>query len=78
MLIERAVGHHLLQLRHQRGMLPGRQPGREPGLLDLYVQQIQAVRLLLHPGQAGEVRQGAAPPERQRILQPQRTAGRIS
>ena len=76
-LIQRIIGHHPLQLRHQGDMLSGGEPGSEPGPLHLYVQEIQTFRLLLQPGQAGEVSQRPPAPERQRGLEAQRVAERI-
>jgi hypothetical protein len=66
LLIQRVLRSQLLQVRQQSSMLPGPQPGLDEGPLDLQPQLIQAPRLSLQPGQAGQIRQWLPAPQGQR------------
>ena len=77
LLVQRALGRELFQIGHQRQMLSTREPGLGQGQPDLHGEQLQPLRLLLQPGQAGQVRQRLPAPQRQRGLQQPRAPDRI-
>ena len=62
LLVERVVRGHLLELGYQLPVLPGVQPGLGQRVPDLLAKQVQPVRLLLQPGQPGQVGQRPAAP----------------
>ena len=76
-LVQRVVGHHLLQLGNKPGVLSRRQPGLRQFLPDPHLEQVQALRLRRQPGQFRDIGQRPAPPQRQRVLQVPHRAGRV-
>ena len=78
LLIQRMIGHHPLQLRHELGMLADRQPRLGQGPLNSLAQQVEPRRLFLQPDQPGHIRQRPPAPQRQRVPQVTDTVAGIS
>jgi len=77
--VKRMVSDHLLQLGNQLRVFTACQPRLYQGALDLPAQQAEPVRLLFEPGDAGDVRQRRAAPQRERLAQVRsRAAGSAS
>ena len=66
-LVQRVVGHHLLQLGNKPGVLSRCQPGLRQFLPDAHLEQVQALGLRRQPGQFRDIGQRPAPPQRQRV-----------
>jgi hypothetical protein len=78
LLIQQALGCHLLQFGHELAVLSCCQPGGGKGSHDLHAQQVQVLGLLVQPGQGGQVRERPPAPQGQRCLQIPHAFGWIS